>query len=188
MSNAMASLISRREVESQYNELLKIKVENEVIQVDLTQIHGIINDMNASQTQLNETVAHQEVRMALKLDRSELPHLQSLASKVLTYEDFKHDVGRRVAAVEAVLPDMQSRLGLHDQELVGVQTDIRDNLVFNLNKMALKKDVHILAKELKHHQEVLQTVAFQSNVVEVRDGCVVHCANLGVNHCVCGLS
>jgi hypothetical protein len=179
ISKAITTFITRAEVERQYNELLEIKEENKTIQNDLGSLHNIINEMNMVQSHFNETMAQQEVRLSMKLDRSELPFLQSLANKVMTYEEFKSDSLKRLGSIEKKLPTIDSAIDRNSTDIELMNNNIQDNILFNMNKMALKKDVHVLAKELKSHQQVLETVAFKTNIDEVRKtlsyfSCLLH--------------
>ena len=164
----VSGCITRVEVEKQYQELMLIHDENVVIQQDLEQIHKIINELNLAQAQLNDNVAEQEARIALKLDRSELPYLQALASKIITYDEFRVDTGKRLNVLEKDSQQMQNTIETHTQDIHRIDHMIEHTIVFNMNKLALKKDVHVLAKELKGHQEILDRVAFQTSIDEVK--------------------
>ncbi len=174
ISKAITTFITRAEVERQYNELLEIKNENRTIQQDLSQVHNIINEMNLVQSHFSETVAQQESRLSLKLDRSELPHLQTLANKVLTYEDFKNDSLKRIIFMEQKIPTIETNVDENSKEIASIQGNLTNHIIYNMNKMALKRDVHVLAKELKNHQQILETVAFKSNIDEVSCEDITH--------------
>lgn len=174
ISKAITTFITRAEVERQYNELLEIKNENRTIQQDLSQVHNIINEMNLVQSHFSETVAQQESRLSLKLDRSELPHLQTLANKVMTYEDFKNDSLKRIIFMEQKIPTIETNIDENSKEIASIQGTLTNHIIYNMNKMALKRDVHVLAKELKNHQQILETVAFKSNIDEVSCEDIAH--------------
>lgn len=168
LSRQVAACITRVEVEKQYQELMLIHDENMRIQMDLDSIHKILNELNVAQAQLHENVAEQEVRIGLKLDRSDLPYLQALANKIITYDDFKMDTTHRLQVLESDTKIMQSNIIDHSQDIHRIDHVIEHTILFNLNKMALKKDVHVLAKELQAHKEVLDRVAFQTSIDEVK--------------------
>lgn len=148
LQQVVAHCISRDEVEKQYRELMKIEETNKRIQQNLAVISQITDDINVSQSNLLDQFHHQETILQRKLDRSELHQLQSLVTKVVSYDEFRERTERNMEHFSHFEKKTDRTLESHDKTLNDVNARL-DLLHIEVNKCASRRDLHVVAKELK---------------------------------------
>lgn len=148
LQQIVSHCISRDEVEKQYRELMLIEETNKRIQKNLTVISQITDDLSASQTNLLDQFHHQETILQRKLDRSELHQLQSLVTKVVSYDEFREKTEKAIIHFSKFEDKANIRLKDHDNDLESIHKQL-DSLHVEVNKCSSRRDLHIVAKELK---------------------------------------
>lgn len=160
VSKVLSACISRQEVEKQYQDMLRIEEQNHVIQRDLDRMYKVADELNTSHSLLNQRVGALDAMVSTKIDRSELAHLQALAAKVALYDDFRLDTLDSLKQLTAHSITTDQRLS---QQEAALETHVLrlDDLSGALPKLATKKDVHALARELRTHGELIAARATQ---------------------------
>lgn len=146
---------------------MTIEETNRKIQKNLTVLSQITDEVNQSQTNLLLQFQHQETILQRKLDRSELHQLQSLVAKVLSYDEFRDRTETMMTRYQGFEASTRNTLEVHTADLKAVHARI-DLLTVEVNKAATRRDLHILAKEMKAMSERLELCATNRDLEEVR--------------------
>lgn len=163
LQQVVSHCISREEVEKQYKDLMTIEETNKRIQKNLVVISQITDEINASQSNLLDQFHQQEMILQRKLDRSELFQLQSLVTKVVSYDEFRERAEKSLLHLSEFEKSTIHKLGDHDQSIDNVHQQL-DLLNIEISKCASRRDLHILAKELKLISDKVELCATKSEL------------------------
>jgi hypothetical protein len=121
-----------------------------------------------------ETLEHQEILnlheslLQNKLDKSELQGLQSLTKIMLLYESFKNTTEQKLDDLSEFKQKTNNTVSkLEESSAEQAETILMINK--ELPKLATKKDIFIIAKELKEHSNRLDSCALASTLEELEE-------------------
>lgn len=126
----------------------------------------ITDQLNEGQIHMNDKLHVHEENISCKLDKSELNHLQSLVAKILLYDEFKNQTLITLDEFRAYRITTDETLIQHEEETKKIQENLLE-ITEEVSKKAHKRDVHVLAKELKKHSDWLEKLAYQSSLDDV---------------------
>lgn len=131
---------------------MEIEETNKRIQKNLIVMSQVTDDLSSSQASLLEQFHHQEAVLHRKLDRSELQQLQSLVTKVVSYDEFREKTEKALSHLTKFESSTTQKLSVHDLDLDDIHKQL-DSLHSEVGKCASRRDLHIIAKELKSLSE-----------------------------------
>lgn len=121
---------------------------------NINQLHEFITLLQKQMIEQNDTLSIHESLINNKLDKSEFSNLQSLMKIILIYEEFKNNTIKQLNDLEENHLQHHQKLVLQEEEFKKCEKRVY-TIEEQIPKFALKKDIHILAKELKVHSERL---------------------------------
>ena len=150
LSKALAACISRTEVEAQYQHFMKIEKSTLALQIDMANLSKVADELNQSHLLINQRLGTAESAITQKLDRSELMHVQALASKVSLYDDFRLKTLQCIEELYIAKADLEETVGEHSETLLKHANELQ-GLTALSTKLATKRDIHTLAREIEKH-------------------------------------
>eukprot|EP01031_Cornospumella_fuschlensis_P024985 gene24985-30183_t len=150
LSKALAACISRTEVEAQYQHFMKIGKSTLALQKDMANLSKVADELNQSHLLINQRLGTAESAITQKLDRSELMHVQALASKVSLYDDFRLKTLQCIEELYIAKADLEETVGEHSETLLKHANELQ-GLTALSTKLATKRDIHTLAREIEKH-------------------------------------
>ena len=111
--------------------------------------------------------------LSSKIDKSELYHLQSLSTTLETYSTFKEHTVSLLSQLETNHQLLQKDFDHLSSVLSSLQNDTK-SIDFHLSKLAPKKEIRVLVKELDLIKSKLNSFALNSSVLEVWSNSVIN--------------
>lgn len=160
-------MISREEYEVQSKQLGSLQLKQEKMSNEVQHLLEIVTLLQNQSLEHSNTLAIHESLIQNKLDKSELPRLQALMKIILLYEEFKNQTLTQLEQFRNYeeisrkrIDELEINKKQHNDRITSIESD--------LSKFAHRKDIHIIAKELKLHSERLDKCAQLTQLETVR--------------------
>jgi RNA polymerase-interacting CarD/CdnL/TRCF family regulator len=115
----------------------------------------MVNRLSVAQHDMGSRISGLEGIVACKLDRSELGHVEALAARLLTYDDFKEETRGQLRDVSLQLSSLETDLSVCTKDVTTLDQQCR-NIREQIHGLALKTDVHTLAKEIESQAAAIE--------------------------------
>ncbi len=167
LNKTVEGLITRAEVETQYQSLYEIRTTNLKIRADLDNSVLRLDQLTKAHASLSAKVLLMESSLSSKLDRSEVDYIESIATKVGLYDDFRVDSITQLRDLQGSSRQAHELLATHAYHLQGV-----DAYFLRVNEQiggkADSEDLLALTKEMEAHDKRLSLCATKVTVERVR--------------------
>lgn len=155
------------EYEEQMRKIEQLFLNGRKYEYNINQLHEFITLLQKQMIEQNDTLSIHESLINNKLDKSEFSNLQSLMKIILIYEEFRNNTIKQLNDLEENHSQHHQKLVLQEEELKKCEKRVY-TIEEQIPKFALKKDIHILAKELKVHSERLDECTLITQTEKVR--------------------
>ncbi|RYG98169.1 hypothetical protein EON65_51785 [archaeon] len=116
----------------------------------MANLSKVADELNQSHLLINQRLGTAESAITQKLDRSELMHLQALASKVSLYDDFRLNTLQCMEELYKAKSDLEGAVREHTGTIQNHTEEVQ-GLKALTHKLASKRDIHTLAREIEKH-------------------------------------
>ena len=136
------------------------------LQQSFDKVIVLTDQLSRSQLHQGQRISNLESAVAGKIDRSECDHLESLVAKVELYDDFRMSTIRAVSGLQDFQELAVGRLQEAEEQLRRHQQSLQQQAA-DMGRLAPKRELHSLAKELQQQQLDINKRATKDNLEQV---------------------